>query len=230
MIVDYERSNFSVSQNNWDGDTTPEIAAIASTTNSTSANNASSSSVDHRKASSSHNLPPGTFAGVGVAAFFLCLIAVTVATFYIIRRRRRRREDQPVEPKVEEILDPYAKAEMDGSGKDPLGELDAPWKPPPEADSSSRVEMPSNDDKSELAGGKCGVEVEGSDVAAELKGDRFSLVEMDAGRHGLSEVPSLSRRTSRSNISSLRKDDTRERPAGRRKPLPKVPTTDREKD
>ena len=226
MIVDYERSNFSVSQNNWDGVTTPEITAIASTTNSTLANNASSSSVDHGKARNSHSPPTGTLAGVGVTAFFLCLIAVTAATFYIIRRRRRRREDQPVEPKVEETLDPYAKAEMDGSGKDPLGELDAPWKPPQEADSSSRVEMPSNINKPELAGSKGGVEVEGSDVAAEMKGDRLCPVEMDAGAHGLSEVPSPSLRTSKSNISPLREDDIRERPASRRKPLPKLPTSD----
>lgn len=93
-----------------------------------------------------------------------------------------------MEPRVEETPDPYAKAEMDGSGKDPLGELDAPWQLPPEADSSSRAEMPSKSNKSELPGSKGGVEVVGSDVAAELEGDRLALVEMEIGAHGLPKV------------------------------------------
>ncbi len=217
MIVDYERLNFSVSQNSWSGDTTPQIVPISSTSNGPSANDESSSSANDGNTTSSHKLPAGTIAGVGVAASFIFIIAAVAAAFYFIRRRRIRKEKQP---KQGEAFDSFAKAEMDGSGKDPSGKLDAPWKPPPEADSSPRIEMPGNGNEAELAGNRGGVEMEGSSTAAELKGDTIVAVEMDAGVYGLSGASSLAPRTSRSDTSSSSNNNKRERPVVKRKPLP----------
>ncbi len=221
MIVDYERLNFSLSQNSWSGDTTPQIVPISSTTKGPSANDVSSSSANDGNTTSSHKLPAGTIAGIGVAAFFIFIIAAAAAAFYFIRRRRIRKEKQS---KKEEAFDPFAKAEMDGSGKDHSGELDAPWKPPPEADSSSRIEMPGNGNEAELAGNRGVVEMEGSSTAAEVKGDTIVAVEMDAGVYGLSGASSISPRTSRSDTSSSSNNDKRERPLVKRKPLRMLPS------
>ena len=224
--MDYERLNFSVSQNSWSGDTTPQIVPISSTTNgnSTSANNVSSSSPNHGNTTSSHNLPAGTIAGLVVATCFIFIIAAAAAAFYFIRRRRIRKKKQSEDSKKEEAFDPFAKAEMDGSGKDPLGELDAPWKPPPEADSSSRIEMPGNDVIAELAGNRGRAEMEGNSTAAEVKGETIVAVEMDAGIYGLSGASSLTPRTSRSDTSSSSNNNKRERPLVKQKPLPISPT------
>ena len=69
---------------------------------------------------------------------------------------------------TEEVINPFAKAEIDGSGKDPPGELEAPLQLPVEADSWSRFEVPGNFGSTrELAGSRVSVEIEGSVPAAE---------------------------------------------------------------
>ena len=221
LIVDYERQNFFVSQNDWYGDTTPQIVTISSTAIPTAVNG---TSTFNGKVRGSHRPPPGILAGAGVAAFFACTDIIAAATgAFFIRRRRRSRKKMLKDPKIEETIDAFAKAEMDGSGKDPLAELDAPWKSPVEADSSSRIEMPGNlGERRELVGSRVSLEMEGSHAAAE---DNFGLVEMDAGTHGLPEVPSLSPRTLKSDTSTQKKDDRRKKPIGKRKPLAKLPTS-----
>lgn len=221
LIVDYERQNFSVSQNDWYGDTSPQIVTISPIAIPNAVNG---TSTFNGKVGGSHRPPPGTLAATGVAAFFACIIATAAGAFFFNRRRRRSREKMLKDPKIEETIDAFAKAEMDGSGKDPLAELDAPWKSPVEADSSSRIEMPGNlGERRELVGSRVSLEMEGSNAAAE---DRFGLVEMDAGTHGLLEAPSLSPRTLKSDTSTQKKDERRKRPSGKRKPLAKLPTSD----
>ncbi len=171
-------------------------------------------------------MPAGSIAGIGVAAAFSVLIIAAATAVYSIRRRRRRREEQSKNAKSEETLDLYAKPEMDGSGKDPLAELEVPWTSPAEADSCSRIEIAGNGNGTELVGSRVSVEMEGSHVVVE---ERLAPVEMDAGTRGVSEAPTSSPRTLRSETSSS-PNNRRERPTGRRKPLPKQPTFDREED
>ena len=165
MIVDYERRNFSISPNDWYGDTTPQIVPIASTDIPSMVNNTSASDGD---ATRRHKMPASTIGSVIGAAFFGIFIAAVVASLYLFRRRRRKGQKQPRDPMIEEVIDPFAKAEMDGSGKDPPGELEAPSQLPVEADSSSRAELPGNlGGTRELAGSRVSVEIEGSAPAAE---------------------------------------------------------------
>ena len=211
LIVDYERRNFSISQNDWYGDTTPQIVSIASTD---IPNMVNKTSTNGKNATSRYKMPASSITSVSVTAFLGFYIAAVVVSFYLFRRRRRTRQKQPKDSKIEEVVNPFAKAEMDGSGKDPPGELDAPWRSPVEADSSSRIEMPGNlGNMRELAGSRVSVEIEGNHPAAE---NRLGLVEMDAGPHGLCEAPSTSPRTVRIDSSSSNKDDWGDRPSGNR--------------
>ena len=153
------------------------------------------------------------------------MIAVFAAS-YFVRKLRRSVEEQPKNRKIEETIDPFAKAEMDGSGKDPPAELNASCRSPVEADSSSRVEMPGNLGKRrELAGSRVSVEIEGSDAATE---DRPGPVELYAGTHGLPEALSPSPPALRVDTSSSKTDDRRERPSGKRKPQATFLDSDRE--
>ena len=146
-----------------------------------------------------HKMPTSTIAGISVSASFGFVIAALVTSFYFLRRRRRSRENLPKDIHSEDTFDPFAKAEMDGSGKTPLAELDVPWRSPVEADGSARIEMPSNLGKrTELAGSRVSVEIEGRNVAAE---ERLGPLEMDAETHGLSKSPSPSRRTGGSTLA-----------------------------
>ena len=221
LIVDYERRNFSISQNNWYGDTTPQIVPIASTDLPSTVNN---TSANDGKATSRHKMPAREIGTIIGAAFFGFLVAAVVVSFYFFRRRRRKGQKQPKDPMIEEVIDPFAKAEMDGSGKDPPGELDAPWRSPVEADSSSRVELLGNlGNARELAGSRVSVEIEGSVPAAE---NRLGPVEMDAGTHGPCEAASSSPHALRIDNSSSNKNHRGYRPSGKRKPLVKLPTSD----
>ena len=172
-------------------------------------------STNHGNTKSRYKLPASTIVSVSVATLLGFMIAV-LAAFYFVRKLRGSVEEQPKDRKIEETIDPFGKAEMDGSGKDPPAEIDAPCRSPVEADSSSRVEMPGNLGKRrELAGSRVSVEFEGSDAATE---DRPRPVELYAGTHGLPEAPSLSPPAFRVDTSSSKTDDRRERPSGKRKP------------
>ena len=177
--------------------------------------------MNHGNTKSRYKLPASTIVSISVATFLGFMIAV-VAAFDFVRRLRRSVEEQPKDRKIEETIDPFAKAEMDGSGKDPPAELNAPCRSPVEADSSSRVEMPGNLGKRrELARSRVSVEMEGSDATTE---DRPGPVELYAGTHGPSEAPSALR----VDTSSSKIDDRRERPSGKRKPQATLLDCDRE--
>ena len=170
-------------------------------------------STNYRNAKSRYKLPASTIVSISVATFLGLIIAV-VAAFYFVRRLRRSREKKLEDRKLEETIDPFAKAELDGSGKDPPAELKAACRSPAEADSSSRVEMLGDlGRRRELAGSRVSVEMEGSDAATQHKP---GPVELDAGTHGLFDT------------SSSKTDDRRERPSGKRKPQATLLNSDRE--
>ena len=182
---------------------------------------------NHGNTKSRYKLPASTIVSISVATFLGFMIAV-VAAFYSVRRLRRSVEEQPKDRKIEEIINPFAKARIDSSGKDPPAELNAPCRSALAANSSSRVEMPGNLGKRrELARRRVSVEMEGSDAATE---DRPGPVELYAGTHGLSEAPSPSPPALRVDTSSSKIDDSRERPGGKRKPQATLLDCDREEN
>ena len=204
LIVNYEQSNFSVSQNIWVEDARSQIVAIRSNTT------APPVSQTHKKSS----IAIGAIVGIIVAAVVLVLLAA-LAAFFIISKRRKRRREKENPKKVDD--DPFRKAEMDGTGKPPIGELYAEGKVG-EVDSTSKVEMQGsqpglslNDQKNtaeiegstggaEMEGTKGGVEMEGSTLRAEMAGDHVPPVELYAGPQGLFELPSPN--TSDSELAS----------------------------
>lgn len=79
---------------------------------------------------------------------------------------------------------------MDGLGKHLLGELDASGKLPAEADSSSRIEMPGNGTKTELAGSRVSVEMVMQLLSTELPLWRWTLeYRVFQRRHRLHHTP-----------------------------------------
>ena len=147
----------------------------------------------------------------------------------------------------EEEEEPFRKPEMDGNSKPPIGELYAEGKLG-EVDSSSKVEMQGSEpgvsaaDKKNLAefegsrggfemeGTAGGMEMEANRLRAEMAGDHLAPVELDAGSHGLSELPSPN--TSNSELPSPLSPSSRRRTAlsaswsRRQKPIPRPPDSD----
>ncbi|KAL9102204.1 MAG: hypothetical protein Q9163_002629 [Psora crenata] len=178
LIVDYERSNFSISQSVFQPDAPQEIIAIHS------ANNTAPHITKIQQPSS---FPLGAIIGIAVAAVVLAVSGIAI--FFFIRRRRRRRRLENHEEMKSEDLDPLAKPEMDGSGK-PLGELYAEGKLGVEVDSRSVNEVEGSkfdlDNSSkirlEMEGTRGGAEMEGTKGIHEMQaGDFAAPVEMWAG-------------------------------------------------
>ena len=237
LVVNYEQSNFSVSQNIWKENAPTEILAIDAA-NSTKPPNIT------KVQTKSNAISTGAIIGIAVAAVVLIILAA-VAAFFCIRRRRKRRKEKA---KVDEV-ELFQKPEMDGTGKGPVGELYAEGKSG-EVDSSSKVEMQGSEVKlsaydknraemegtrggAEMAGTSGGVEMQGSRLNAEMDGTGTAPVEMYAGPHGLYELPSPpaaeaegsdvpsplggSRRTRRSGVASWSR---------RQKPTPSLPQSE----
>ena len=233
LIVNYESSNFSVSQNVWAENAPSEILAIRT---------ANSTAPPAPKSTKKSGISTGGIIGVIAAIAVLAIIAAVTAIFIIRRKRKRRKEEEA--KKVDED-DPYRKAEMDGNGKPPVGELYTEGKFG-EVDSSSKVEMQGSqptvphDDKNraeiegskggvEMEGTKGGVEMEGGRLRAEMDGDHLAPVEMYAGPHGLYEMPSpiTSNSDLPSPMSSSNERSSRS-PVGwshRNKPVPGLPVS-----
>ena len=224
-----------MSQNLWVDGIPEHIVAIKSINDTSTAN-----TTPFKKTS---GISTGAIVGIVVAAVVI-LIFSAASAFFIIRRRRKKRKEPE---KKDEDDDPYRKAEMDGSGKPPIGELYTEGKLG-EVDSSSKVEMQgsqpaiSTEDKQKLAeiegsrggtemeGTAGGTEMEGSHLRAEMAGDHLAPVELDAGPLGLSELPSPN--TSNSELPSpLSPDDNRRSRLStawtrRQKPTPRLPDSE----
>lgn len=213
--MDYERRNFSVSQNVWRERSTPQIFPIAAVDNGTDTATIPSSG-DRRSISA------GGIAGV-VLGIVVGLVAAALVTFFILRKRRRNRRVKEtadiLAAKATDESDPFQKAEMDGSGKDPPGELDAT----PEAQDCPVLEMNGEAATAEVEGSRAGIEIPGDTTwSAKKKGQlpNTEPVEMDAGSNGLSEAPAASPTAPKSIAGSLERLGSRVRPPVRRKPLP----------
>ncbi|KAL6718801.1 hypothetical protein ACLMJK_003035 [Lecanora helva] len=236
IIVDYERSNFTVAQASWVENAQQHIIPIKSV------NDTSQPPPTPTKKSS--GISTGAIVGIIVAAVVLILLSA-VGAFFIIRQRRKKRKE--AEKKDDD--DEYRKPEMDGHSKPPIGELYAEGKLG-EVDSSSKVEMQGSQpgiatqekrNMAEAEGSRGGVEMEGttggeemegshgSHLRAEMAGDHLAPVELDAGPQGLYEMPSPN--TSNSELPSPLSGS--ERRSGlsatwsrRQKPTPKLPDSE----
>ena len=174
--MDYEHSNFSISQSLFLDNVPSKVIAIPS------ANNTAPGIQETHQSS----FPVGAIVGIVVAVVLFAFAGI--AAFFFTRRRRRRRLEDYERKKAEEF-DPTAKPEMDGTGTTPIGELYAEGKVGAEMDSKSVNEMEGskggfyNDDKlrNEMEGSRGGHEMHADDVSAP--------VEMWAGPEGLFELP-----------------------------------------
>lgn len=94
LIVDYERSNFSISQATFDTSVPSHIVAIshATTTGNTVANPTSSNTAIVKTTNNgSHGIGTGAIAGIAIA---IVLIAILCGSFFIIRSVRRKRQSR----------------------------------------------------------------------------------------------------------------------------------------
>ena len=118
LIVNYEQSNFSVSQNSWVPNAPSQIISIPAKSNATT-------SKITKITTPSHKISTGAIIGIIVAVAALILVAA-IAVFYLFRHRRKRRNPANDGTDGDEMT-PFQKAEMDGTpaGKDPF--KDAPY-------------------------------------------------------------------------------------------------------
>ena len=241
LIVNYEQSNFSVSQNIWEENAPSQILSIDA------ANTTTPTKITKVQQTTSKSISTGAIIGIAVSVVALIIVAA-IAIFFFIRTRRRSRREKEEREKIDDV-EPFQKAEMDATSRVLPGELYAEGKAG-EVDSSSKIEMQGSDvnisayDKNtaemegtrgavEMEGTKGGAEMEGSRQNAEMEGSGFASVEMYAGDHGLYELPSPetaakegsdvpsplggSRRNRRSRIASWNR---------RQKPTPSVPQSE----
>ena len=91
LIVDYENSNFSISQATFDQTTPSHIVAISSTstTGSDPSNPTSSTTITKTPQNTSSGVGTGAIAGIAIA---IVLIASLIGAFFLRKMLRRRRE------------------------------------------------------------------------------------------------------------------------------------------
>lgn len=236
MIVDYERSNFSISQPVFSASATPNLVAINST------NTTSPLTVVHQK-----GLPVGTIAGI-IVAIVLAAIITAVAAFFLLRRHKRTKAAKATTK--DDPFDPMAKPEMDGQGKVVPMELHGSEGKAYDGDVKVGSEMEASEGigaklRAEMQGSLGGAEMEGGPLVGrrvaemEGEGDISTPIEMYAGPHGLYEMESPSIQTeakelpspsARDSVSLLTPTSIREKRrssrlswARRQKPVPQLP-------
>lgn len=196
LIVDYERSNFSISQSLFEANNPEQLVALPPAGNSTTDVSDTASS----------SLSLGAIIGIVIGAVALLIVA-GVAAFFILRRRKRRRQAQEAEVKrAGEPVDPMeAKAEMPDNSSAPLAGLYSPGKQAAFTDPKSTNEMEGTEGEyfnqaklhAEMEGSKGGAEMEGANGFQgppglhEMQAAHLAPpIEMWAGSHGLQELPS----------------------------------------
>ena len=184
LIADYERRNFSIFAVRWSENSTNSVPLTAqivaiSPVNST-LSEATSTSIPHPGL----KISSGAISGISVSAAFVCIILASIS-LYIARKRRRGQEN--FGPKPEADSESYHKPEMDGNGI-VLGELDGLDKEVPEVDSSPTRET-YRSDASPTALDRHRIEIEGSNVRAELEGDTLITVHESARAIEIAELP-----------------------------------------
>ena len=162
LIVNYEHSNFSVSQNSWAPNAPSQIISLPANSNATT-------SKITKTTTPSHKISTGAIIGIIVAVAVL-IIASAIALFYFFKRRRDRKNTGKDETHGDE-MNPLQKPEMDATpaGKGPFD--DSPYNP--------KLGEEMEGSKPDLVDIRKGSEMEGSnpDLAAKLK----SEMEGDAG-------------------------------------------------
>ena len=182
LIVDFERSNFSLSQATFIENGEQKLLPILS--NDDTSQNVTK--IHREPPKSSRNLSSGAVAGIVIAIISILLIG---AAIFIIRRRRAH-DAQKTKPEEPENLSD--KPELDGEGKPPIVEL---YNPHGEADSrellKSNLEMDATTQpqRAEIQGSHGGIEMEGSHGGAEMDGGT-AAVELEAPGPRPVELPS----------------------------------------
>ena len=155
----------------------------------TAVNNRDTNSTDNGKADPGTNktISKSTIAAIIIALVLGYLAAAALAIFLIKRKRSKRKDSAAKAEKSSQLEDinPFQKAEMDGSGKPPPEELDSVprLKSPAEAHDSSLIEKEGDGVAAEVPGGGAGVEMDAGD--AHTGAERGSKpVEMDVGTFG----------------------------------------------
>ena len=243
LIVNYEKSNFSVSQNLWDESAATRILSI----DAANANNATPPNVSKVQQTTSNSISTSTIIGIAVAVVAF-IIAAAIGASFLIRRRRRKAEKEKG-GNVDDV-EPFQKPEMDATSKAPPRELYAEGKAG-EVDSSSKIEMQGsnvdisacNSNAAEMEGTSAGVEMEGTRGAAEMQGSRQEVemegstlagpVELYAGPYDLGELYSPGTAASKGSDLPLPSGGSRSNQGSgitswtrRNKPTPSVPQSE----
>ena len=162
LTVNYERSNFSVSQSAFPVAAEQNLIPILPPSDDVTITN------KPRPTNQSKKLSPGAVARIVVAIVILCIFGF--CTVFFIRRRRRRRRRNKAESESSRLKD---QVELDGIQKPAEADSAAAWKP--------RLEMEGN----------TGVEMEGSRGGVEMEGGAHpAAFELDAGPIPIHEMPS----------------------------------------
>lgn len=200
LTVNYERSNFSVSQSVFPEAAKQNLIPILPPSDDVTITTKPKSTNQSKKIS------PGAVAGIVVAIAILCILAF--GTVFFIRRRRRRRDE--AEPESSRLKD---QVELDGIQKPAEADSAAAWKPGLEMEGNN---APTNLDPklqhmAEAPGSNTGVEMEGSRGGVEMEsGAHPAAFELDAGPIPIHEMPS-----SPTNNTATRTDSV---PSGRGTP------------
>ena len=188
LIVDYERSNFSISPALFSNTAPSDTVAILTPSNQTSL----PPNVTKTTKSTSNSISPGAIAGIVIGIVALALLAAAAAVFLIRKRRRRKAAEAAAK---QDEFDPMAKAEMAGDGVFVPNELFG-TEGKHDSKASSGHEMEGSKGKegdklhAEMEGTRGGAEMEGGVTArryAEMEGEGGGspAIEMWAGSHGL---------------------------------------------
>lgn len=113
LIVDYEQSNFSISQATFDASVPSHIVAIshAKTTGTTTANPTSSNAAIVKTTNTgSHGIGTGAIAGIAIA---IVIIATLCGSFFILRSLRKKRRSQKMAMAAAEEVKPMSDMDSD---------------------------------------------------------------------------------------------------------------------
>lgn len=192
LTVNYERSNFSVSQSVFPEGAQQNLIPILPPSDDITITNKPQSTNQSKKLSS------GTVAGIVVAIVILCILAF--GTVFFIRRRRRRGAAEPESSRLKDQV------ELDGLQKPAEADSAAAWKPGLEMEGNN---APTNMDAklrhmAEVPGSDANVEMEGSRGGFEMEGGAHpAAFELDARPIPIHEMPSSN---TRNNTTTTRTD------------------------
>lgn len=206
LIVNYEGSNFSVSQALFPENAAQTLVPIVSI-NDTSRN--VTITTNHPPSGVSHKLSSGVIAAIPIATVILCILIFGTFVFII---RRRRQEAEQLQP--QETQDPTIKPELGGFSIPILGELDSPH-----VRYKTDLEMEGSKPNSHLA------EMEASRGGTEMETGHVAAAELDTAPINLHEPAGSDTATSGLPSPSIRSPSRLPSPAFADKQLPPLKST-----